>query len=153
MMKKTLAIGLFMLAMMAWAAAQQPGSPLGQSPAQATPPGAQVPGATPSQPGVPGSADQSGMQPAPSANAPVTEGCLGGSAPNFTVTDKAGTTYKLNIPAGANTSALTPHVGESVQVQGDVNSGKTSSIDVQRIGPGKGTCPGSGTTGAQSPPK
>ena len=157
-MKKMLFITLFMLATLAWAAAQQAGSPMGQSGGQATPPGSQMPGATQSQPPVPGSAGQDpapgAMQPgADQTAAPITEGCLGGSAPNFTITDKAGTTYKLNVPPGANTSVLTPHVGESVQVQGNVNGGKTSSIDVQRIGKGNGTCSGSGATGAQSAPK
>ena len=87
------------------------------------------------------------------ASAPVTEGCLGGSAPNFTITDKSGTTYKLNIPAGANTRQLSQHVGESVQVQGNVNSGTTPSIDARRIGKGTGICPGSGASGAPPSPK
>ena len=79
------------------------------------------------------------------ANAPITEGCLGGSNPNFTITDQAGTTYKLNIPQGADVSVLTPHVGESVQVMGQVTNGggagKASAIDVTRIGRGQGGCP------------
>ncbi len=150
-MKKILVITLFMLATLAWAAAQQAGSPMGQSGGQATVPGSQTPGAGQSQPAVPGSADPS-EPPGAAVDAPITEGCLGGSAPNFTITDKAGTTYKLNIPPGANSSALTPHVGESVQVQGDVNNGKTPSIDARRIGRGTGRCPGS-PTGAQPSPK
>src|SRR5690349_23282770 len=122
-MKKTLMVMLFMLATFAWAAAQDAGS-MGQSTGQATTPGAQA------QPGMPHSSDP-GMQPGTTgsaASSPVTEGCLGGSAPNFTITDKAGTTYKLNIPAGSNVSVLSAHVGESVQVQGDVSK---SAIDVQ----------------------
>ena len=150
-MKKILVITLFMLATVAWAAAQQAGGSMGQSGGQATVPGSQAPGASQSQPRTPGSADQGGS--ADPANAPITEGCLGGSAPNFTITDKAGTTYKLNIPSGASTTALSQHMGESVQVQGEVNSGKTPSIDARRIGKGTGTCPGGGSTGAQAPPK
>jgi hypothetical protein len=152
-----LVITLFMLATIGSAVAQQPGDPMGRSGGQQpTTPGAQVPGATQPRPTVPDSADQSGAQPGSpgqAANAPVTEGCLGGSAPNFTITDTAGTTYKLNIPPGANASVLSQHLGESVQVQGDVSSGKAASIDVQRIGRGTGTCAGSGSTGAQPPPK
>jgi len=129
-MKKMLAITLFMLATLAWAAAQQPSNPQ----------------------------DQSGQQPAPQApatSAPVTEGCLGGSDPNFTVIDKAGTTYKLNIPPTADTSKLGQHIGESVQVAGNVNGGKSgnASIDVQGIGRGTGTCPASGSKSAPPPPK
>lgn len=140
-MKKILAISVFMLASMAWVAAQQPGSS-----GQSTSPNS--PGASQSQPSAPGSADQSQ---APSA--PVTEGCLGGSNPNYPITDKAGTNYKLILPPNADGSRLASHIGESVQVLGDVNSGKagTASINVQRIGRGTSNCPGSGSTGAQPP--
>jgi len=129
-MKKILVITLFMLATLAWAAAQQPGNPPDRSGGQ------------------PGSQGQA-------ANAPVTEGCLGGSDPNFTITDKAGTTYKLNIPPSADTSKLGQHVGESVAVAGNVNAGKAgnASIDVQGIGRGTGKCPASGSSGPQPPPK
>jgi hypothetical protein len=152
-MKKVLLVTLFMLVTLAWASAQQqPGSAMGQSGVPSTPPGSQTPGASQSQPGAPGSADQSGM-PDTTASASVTEGCLGGSAPNFTITDKTGTTYKLNIPSGADTAPLAQHMGESVQVQGPVTSGKTPTIDARRIGRGTGTCPGGGATGAQPSPK
>jgi hypothetical protein len=146
-MKKIFATILFTLTMLALGAAQQPGS--GQSPSSP------VPGAN--QQSMPGSADQtpgqSGAQPgaqAPMANVPVTQGCLGGSDPNYTITDTAGTTYKLNIPPSADTSKLAPHVGEPVQVAGNL---KGKAIDVQGIGRGTNKCPASGSTGAQSPPK
>jgi hypothetical protein len=153
MREKMLVTILFMLATLA-SAAQQPG--------QATAPESQAPGARQSQPSMPGSPDQNtgpGAQAAPqgpTANAPVTEGCLGGNDPNYTITDTAGTTYKLNIPSGADTSKLAQHVGESVQVAGNVNSNSKAgkdSIDVQGIGRGNGKCPAGGSTGAQSPPK
>ena len=152
-MKKLLMITVFMLATLAWAAAQQPGA--GQSGAQSPVPGA-------SQRSMPGGTDQntppSGMQGGAqdqAPNAPVTEGCLGGSAPNFTVTDTAGSTYKLNIPPNANTSKLAAHVGEPVRVQGNLrDTGKsTGSIDVQGIGPGTGKCPASGSAPAPPTPK
>ena len=128
-MKKMLAITLFMMATLAWAAAQQPSNPPDRSGGQA-----------PSQD--------------PAVNAPVTEGCLGGSDPNFTLTDKAGTTYQLNLPPTADTSKLGQHVGEPVAVAGNV-SGKAgnASIDVQGIGRGTGTCPATGSKSAQPPPK
>jgi hypothetical protein len=113
---------------------QAPGASQSQQPAQ--------------QPSTPGSADQAGSQ-GQAANAPITEGCLGGSDPNYTVTDKTGVTYKLNIPPNADASKLAAHVGESVQVEGDVkNTGKdgNGSIDVQGIGGGTRKCPGSGST-------
>jgi hypothetical protein len=155
-MKKTLVATLFVLATLAWAVAQQPGStpePGSQQPAS---PSSQAPGASQSQtPSTPGSADQAGSQ-GQASNVPVTEGCLGGSAPNYTITDKAGTNYKLNIPPNADTSKLASHVGESVKVAGDVKDTAkegNASIDVQGIGPGTRKCPASGSRSTQSPPK
>lgn len=144
-MKKTLAITLFMLATLAWAAAQQPGSAPDPNSGQSASPSSQTPGQ--SQPPAPGAADQTAPQ-GQASSAPITEGCLGGAEPNYTITDKAGTAYKLNMPANANTTSLKSHIGESVQVQGDVkDTGKPSaSIDVQRIGRGSGTCSGSGSS-------
>jgi hypothetical protein len=146
LMKKLFVLSLFLLTTFGLAEAQVSGG-MGRSGGQVPSPNSQVPG-TAQQPGMPGSSDPTGQQSTAPAqgqasSAPITEGCLGGSAPNFTITDKAGTTYKLNVPQGTDTSSLTPHVGESVQVQGDVSSGKTSSINVQRIGRGTGTCSGS----------
>ena len=156
-MKNMLVIALFMLATLAWAAAQQPGSAPEGTSGQATSPSSQAPGAsqpqTQSQPSTQGNADQSAPQgQAPSA--PVTEGCLGGSDPNYTITDNAGTTYKLNIPPNTDTSKLATHVGESVQVAGDLKDASkagNASINVQGIGRGTGKCPGNGSRGAQSP--
>lgn len=162
-MKKILVTALFALATVGWAAAQQPGGMPGQSGGQATSPSSQMPGASQSQPSMPGGTDQdtapSGAQagsPGPAANAPVTQGCLGGSDPNYTITDTAGITYKLNIPPSADTSKLAPHVGEPVQVAGNVNGPGTtgkSSIDVQGIGRGTSKCPASGSNGAPPPQK
>ena len=173
-MRQVLALAAFMLATLVWMMAQQPGASGGTSPSSQTPSASQSQPAqsqpSQSQPSAPDSAGQGSSQSqgsaqspqnqnpaqkgsAPSdagtqgqaANAPITEGCLGGSNPNFTITDKAGTTYKLNIPAGADTSVLTSHVGESVQVAGPVTNGggagKASTIDVSKIGRGTGSCP------------
>lgn len=146
-MKNILVVILFMLASVAWAAAQQPGSAPDPSGGQATSPSSQAP--SQSQPSAPSGQGQAQGQ---ASNAPVTEGCLGGKDPHYTITDKAGTTYKLNIPANADTSKLSSHVGEPVQVMGDVNNKSgNASINVQGIGKGMGTCPGSGAT--QSSPK
>ena len=108
-MKTMLVTTLFMLATLTWAVAQQPGSAPERSSGQATAPSSQVPGANQSQPSTPGGSDQAGSQDQASS-APVTEGCLGGSDPNFTLTDRANITYKLNIPTNADTSKLRPHV-------------------------------------------
>jgi len=153
-MKNMLVVTLFMLATLAWAEVQQPGSAPDRSSGQASSPRSQAPSAGQSQPSTPGSADQG--TPGQASNAPVTEGCLGGSHPNYTITDKAGTTYKLNMPPNADASKLASHVGESVQVLGDVkdtNKAGSASIDVQGVGRGTGKCPATGTKGAEPPPK
>jgi hypothetical protein len=162
-MKKILMTAAFTLATLGWAAAQQPGSMPGQNGSQATSPSAQAPGATQPQSSMPGSADQNtppagtqAQSQSPAANAPITEGCLGGSDPNYTITDTAGTTYKLNIPPNANTSKLAQHLGEPVQVAGNLkNSGMAgnASIDVQGIGRGNSKCPAGSSSGAPAPPK
>lgn len=152
-MKNILVVTVFMLATLAWAAAQQPGSAPERNSGQTASPNAQAPDATQAQPSTPGSADQAG---GPASKAPVTEGCLGGSAPNYTLTDNAGTAYKLNMPPNADTSKLAPHVGESVQVQGDVKDASKpghASIDVRAIGRGTGNCPASGSKTTQPQPK
>ena len=154
-MKNILKMTLFMLVMLAWAAGQQPGTAAERNSGQTASPSSQAPDATQAQPSKPGSADQAGSQ-GQESQAPVTEGCLGGSAPNYTITDNNGTVYKLNMPPNADTSKLASHVGESVQVQGSVkDAGKpgNASIDVQAIGRGTGSCPASGPRNTQPPPK
>ena len=154
-MKNILLMTLFILEMVAWAAAQQPGSAPERSSGQIASLSSQAPGATQTQPSKPGSADQAGSR-GQEPQAPVTQGCLGGSAPNYTITDNNGTVYKLNMPPNADTSKLASHLGESVQVQGDVkDAGKpgNASIDVQAIGRGTGSCPASSPKNSQPPPK
>lgn len=154
-MKNILVTTLFMLSMLAWAAAQQPGSAPEQNSGQTASPSSRAPGATQTQPSKPGGADPAGPR-GQESQAPVTEGCLGGSAPNYTITDNTGTVYKLNMPPNADTSKLASHVGESVQVKGDVkdvDKPGNASIDVQAIGRGTGNCPASGPKNPQPPPK
>jgi hypothetical protein len=143
-MRHILVLTLILVVSATWVAAQQQGT---------TPPGA--------------SSSSSGQLPG-GAGSNIIEGCLGGSAPNFTVTDKAGTTYNLDLPQSADSSSLSQHVGESVKVMGGVNDSGSSasapsgssgsaasaqqrSIQVTQIGRGSGTCPGS--TKGEKPPK
>ena len=168
-MRNKLVLSLVLLVSLAWAVAQQ------QSPAPSTP-APDTGQQTQNAPSTPSTPDQHKAPSAPSAGGmsasgepDVIEGCLGGTAPNFTVTDANGKMYKLDIPAGADASVLTKHVGESVQVMGGVSGGSSSgasdtkaagsSIAVQRIGRGKGTCSGASTgageksTTPPTPPK
>jgi hypothetical protein len=155
LMKNILVMTLFILATLAWAAAQQTGSAPARNSGQTASPTSQTPGASKPQPSKAGSADQAGSQDQES-QAPVTEGCLGGSEPNYTITGNNGAVYKLNMPPNTDTSKLAPHVGEPVQVQGNIkDAGKSGngSIDVQAIGPGTGSCPASSPKNTQPPPK
>lgn len=103
-----------------------------------------------------GSATDSQTSPGPQNTAPgqsssqgaaggnTIEGCLGGSAPNFTLISTDGTTYRLEIPANADTAPLTAHLGEPVQVTGTVNQAGNAgspSIQVSTMGTGgSGKC-------------
>jgi hypothetical protein len=148
---------MFLLLSIAWAAAQDMPA---QSPSVGTPNQTQpqTPLGDQSQMPSSGQAPSNSDQAVPPAAAgQITEGCLGGTEPNYTITDKAGTVYKLDMPKGVDTTVLSKHVGESVQVMGDVSgadskssaasagaSGASKSIQVAKIGRGKGTCPASG---------
>ena len=154
-MKKTLIVISILLLAVAFAVAQQSSTTTPSAPApgsQTTAPGEQATPATPATPAAP----SAGMPNNDDIN--VIEGCLGGSSPNFTVTDKTGSAYKLDIPPGADASVLSKHIGESVQVQGNVTKSNATSdsgaksagtIAVMRIGKGTGTC--SGSTGMEKP--
>ena len=141
-MKNSMFLAAFMLSAFVWAGAQQPNTTTpAQSDPQATSPTSQVPNASQPQAGVPNNAPDQNASPSASPSsadsAPITEGCLGGSSPNFTLTDNSGKTYKLALPPNADGSRLNPHVGESVQVMGNVSS---DSINVTKVGRGNGTC-------------
>lgn len=166
-MRKTLILILMVLVSVAWVAAQQPESRSGapDNPQQTGP-------ATNSDRPMPPAADQSGQASQPSSSASsstqsssgqVIEGCLGGSAPDFTVTDKAGTVYKLDIPKDADASQLSSHVGESVKVRGSVMSASSSASSDKAEGsaskdsaagsapasPAAGSTPSSSTSSSQ----
>jgi hypothetical protein len=81
-----------------------------------------MPGETPQQPGAP--ADQAGQDTSAAAAGSTVEGCLGGNAGNFTIIDKSGTTYQLQLPAGADSSKLNSHIGEEVRVTGTMANAK-----------------------------
>lgn len=199
-MRKTAIVATMLLIFAAWSVAQSspshstPGSTSSQSATPSTSSSStssQAPSAsqTPSMPSTsqaPSSSMPSSSTPSSSgsdqASAPssaaggdMVEGCLGGAAPDFTVTDKMGTTYKLVPPPGADTSVLTKHLGESVQAVGTIGGGGSSAsssttptsstssstssgapstagasggehtIQVTKIGRGSGSCPASGS--------
>lgn len=132
-MKKFSLITAVLLLSCAWAVAQtSPSSadqsssqPSTQSPSSTSPsstsPSSQTPSTT-----SPSSTSPTSQQPETSATSGkgnAIEGCLGGSAGNFTLTDASGTTYQL----AGDTSKLSDHVGQQVQIWGDAASSASSS--------------------------
>jgi len=136
-MRKTLLLTIVLLVFAAWAVAQQGSNsqaPSTSSPSQGAssqPSGQASPDSSTSQ----SSTDQA-SKPASGENG--IEGCLGGSAGNYTIIDKAGTSYKLQLPPNADTSALDKNIGKEVRVTGTVGnaagsaSGSSSSTDMPK---------------------
>ena len=171
-MRTTITLTLFLL-VAAFAVAQQP------RPRVPTDQGApQIEQGRPNPQNRPGAVPGESQLPAvsvPAGETDTVEGCLGGTAPDFTVTDEHGSAYHILIPPGADSSKLTQHVGESVQVQGAFEhpgsrtgtpgsvAGSTTApipgagelaIRAQRISRGTTTCPGNRSTSTTpTPPK
>lgn len=123
-----------MLSAFVWAGAQQPTSPAAPD-AQSTAPTAGQSQSAPTAPDTAAPAATPQSDAGTAAN--VTQGCLGGSNPNYTITDASGKTYKLMLPANANGATLASHIGESVAVMGDKSA---DSINVTKVGRGSTTC-------------
>ena len=140
-MRKTFFLMLILLAVSAWAVAQQ----------------------DPNSQNAP-STSASSQATAPSSDSNGVQGCLGGSGDNYTVTDKTGTTYQLQLPSGGDTSKLKEHIGNEVLVTGAVanaasgspsaasSSAGQPSINVRGISKVSDTCTAK-TPGAAMPPK
>jgi len=122
-MRKTLLFTLILLALSAWVVAQQEPS------SQAPPSSSQ--GTTQSSSGQAPNTQSSPNANQGEAQSPAgqngVQGCLGGSGNDFTVTDKSGTSYQLQLPAGADASNLKPHIGEEVRVEGSTSGGSGSN--------------------------
>ncbi len=153
-MRKTLFLLIIVAMSVALAAAQH--NPSMPSTDQSTSPGGRAVGPAPdSQSTAPGQATSPAApssSTAPAGDPKIIEGCLGGTAPNFTVTDQAGTKYNLDIPKDADTAPLTAHLGQAVKVKGMVSGDKASAgasptIQVEQMARGTGSCP----AGANSP--
>jgi hypothetical protein len=99
-MPKTLKLAAVLLLSAAWLQAQQYPQ-TGSSPSSAAPT----------------SSSQADSSQSGSSSSQTVEGCLQGSAGNFTLTDNAGTTYQL----AGDTSKLTEHVGHQVQIKGSTS--------------------------------
>ena len=71
----------------------------------------------------------------------TVQGCLSGSGGNYTLTDKAGTTYQL----AGDTSKLTEHVGHKVEITGSAGAASSGGTS-----PSGGTATAGGSAGQQT---
>lgn len=147
-MRKTSLITAILLLSAVWAVAQTSPS---SSPQSTTPDASSQ-----QQPTSPSSTSPSQQPAAPDASSTTTqttttqttqtssdsgnsiEGCLNGSAGNWTLTDQSGKTYQLS----GDTSKLSDHVGHQVRIMGTDNSSSASSSG------STGSSPSSSATGA-----
>src|SRR5215470_7553241 len=145
-MRKLSLLTAVLLLSCAWAVAQtSPSSPDSTQNPSSTQPSAQNPSSTSPSTSSPSTSSPSSTMPqsqqpdtsatshSGSEKGNAVEGCLSGSAGNFTITDASGTTYQL----AGDTSKLSDHVGHEVKVWGESGgssasaSGATSSASSQ----------------------
>lgn len=108
-MRKLSLVAAILLLSSAWVVAQSGTAPSDQNPSSTSP-----------------SAQQPAQQPdtsQTSAGGQTVEGCVGGSAGNYTLTDASGKTYQLS----GDTSKLADHVGHQVRVTGDEGAGASGA--------------------------
>jgi hypothetical protein len=153
-MRKTFLITAILLLSAVWAVAQT--SPSSSAPST-------TPDTSSQQPTSPSSTSPSSTSPSQQPTTPDTssttqttttqttqtssgnnsiEGCLSGSAGNWTLTDQSGKTYQLS----GDTSKLSDHVGHQIRVTGTDNSSSASSSGSMGTPPSSS----SGATGAGS---
>lgn len=144
-MRKTLLFTLILFALSAWVVAQQapssqapPSSGQGTSqPSTSQAPDTQAsPSAGQSSPSAGQTSPSAGQGDSQASAGQSVQGCLGGSGNSFTVTDKTGTSYQLQLPAGADASNLKPHIGEEVRVEGSTSGGSGANSAASTSGSG-----------------
>lgn len=137
-MRKTLLFTLILFALSAWVVAQQaPSSQAPPSSGQGTsqPSTSQAPD-TQASPSAGQTSPSAGQGDSQASAGQSVQGCLGGSGNSFTVTDKTGTSYQLQLPAGADASNLKPHIGEEVRVEGSTSGGSGANSAASTSGSG-----------------
>src|ERR1041385_6535067 len=125
-MRKTSLITAILLLSAVWAVAQTSPS---SSPQSTTPDASSQQSTSPSstspsqQPSSSTTTQTTTTQTTETSSGNVIEGCLSGSAGNWTLTDQSGKTYQLS----GDTSKLSDHVGHHVRLMGTDNSSSASS--------------------------
>lgn len=150
-MRKTFLITAILLLSAAWAVAQtSPSTPQSTTPEtssqQSTAPSSTSPSQQPATPDSSSTTTQTTTTQTTQTSSDSStsiEGCLSGSAGNFTLTDQSGKTYQL----AGDTSKLSDHVGHQVRLMGSDNSSSASgSSSPNSSSPSSGA----GATGASS---
>ena len=128
-MRKTSLITAILLLTAVWAVAQTSPSSLPQSTTPAssqTSPSSTSPSQQPATPDTSSTTTQTTTTQTTQTSSDSgnsIEGCLNGSAGNWTLTDQSGKTYQL----AGDTSKLSDHVGHQVRIMGTDNSSAASS--------------------------
>ena len=153
-MRKTFLITAILLLSAAWAVAQTtPSTPQPTTPdtssSQSTSPSSTTPSQQPATPDTSSTTTQTTTTQTTQTstdNGTSIEGCLGGSAGNWTLTDQSGKTWQL----AGDTSKLSDHVGHQVRITGSEAGGAASTSGPSSgAGAGAATAGGAGS-GAQS---
>lgn len=145
-MRKTFLITAILLLSAAWAVAQTtPSTPQPTTPdtssSQSTSPSSTTPSQQPATPDTSSTTTQTTTTQTTQTstdNGTSIEGCLGGSAGNWTLTDQSGKTWQL----AGDTSKLSDHVGHQVRITGSEAGGSASTS-----GPSSGAGAGAATAG------
>src|SRR5215467_693525 len=126
-MRKTFLITAILLLSAAWAVAQtSPSTPQSTTPGtssqQSTSPSSTSPSQQPDTSSTTTQTTTTQTTQTSNGNSTSIEGCLSGSAGNWTLTDQSGKTWQL----AGDTSKLSDHVGHQVRLMGSDNSSSAS---------------------------
>jgi len=150
-MRKTFLITAILLLSAAWAVAQtSPSTPQSTTPdtssQQSTSPSSTSPSQQPDTTSTTTQTTTTQTTQTSSNSNTSIEGCLSGSAGNWTLTDQSGKTWQL----AGDTSKLTDHVGHQVRLTGSDNSSSASGSSSPSSSNPSSTSPGSSTSGSST---
>jgi ABC-type oligopeptide transport system substrate-binding subunit len=150
-MRKTSLITAILLLSAVWAVAQTSPSSSPQSTApQSTSPSSTSPSQQPAAPDASSTTTQTTTTQTTQTSSDSgnsIEGCLSGSAGNWTLTDQSGKTYQLS----GDTSKLSDHVGHQIRVMGTDNSSTASSSGSSPSSSSASSATGAGSSSGSQP--
>lgn len=155
-MRKTSLITAILLLSAVWAVAQTSPSSSPQSTApdassqQSTSPSSTSPSQQPATPDTSSTTTQTTTTQTTQTSSDSgnsIEGCLSGSAGNWTLTDQSGKTYQLS----GDTSKLSDHVGHQVRLMGTDNSSSASSSGSSPSSSSASSATGAGSSSGSQP--